>query len=43
MLYFTAGIPALATLRIIWQISSISRSRSGLLPSIIFGFSARVM
>src|SRR6476646_4438935 len=43
MLYFNMGIPALAVLRIIWLMLSISRSRSGLLPSMIFGFSERVM
>ena len=43
MLYFNDGIPARALLRIIWQIWSISRSRSGLLPSMMLGFSDRVM
>src|ERR1043166_7762955 len=43
MLYFNVGIPALAALRIIWQMLSISRSRSGLLPSMIFGFSERLI
>src|SRR5262245_44779276 len=41
MLYFNAGIPARAVLRIIWQMSSISRSRSGFLPSMMFGISNR--
>ena len=40
-LYFNAGIPARDALRIIWQMSSISRSRSGLLPSMMFGISKR--
>ena len=31
-LYFRLGMPALAALRTIWQMPSISRSRSGLLP-----------
>ena len=40
-LYFAAGMPARATLRIIWQMSSICRSRSGSLPSRMAGFSLR--
>ena len=40
MLYLSERMPARAALRIIWQMSSISRSRSGLLPSRMFGFSA---
>ena len=32
-------MPARAALRIIWQMVSISRSRSGLLPSMMPGFS----
>jgi hypothetical protein len=43
MLYFKAGIPARAVLRIMVQIPSISRSRSGLRPSMRFGFSARAI
>ena len=43
MLYLSEGMPARAALRIIWQTSSISRSRSGLLPSMMFGSSNRVM
>jgi hypothetical protein len=42
-LYFKAGMPARAALRIIWQIASISWSRSGLLPSMMSGFSERAM
>ncbi len=41
MLYLTAGIPAAAQARMISQMSSISRSRSGLLASMMFGRSAR--
>jgi hypothetical protein len=43
MLYLSDGMPARAVLRIIWQTSSISRSRSGLLPSMMFGSSNRLM
>jgi hypothetical protein len=43
MLYLSDGMPARAVLRIIWQTSSISRSRSGLLPSMMFGSSKRLM
>ena len=42
-LYFSAGMPARAAFRIIWQRSSISLSRSGLRPSRIFGFSDRLI
>ena len=35
-------MPACAALRIIWQMSSISRSRSGLLPSMMFGILERL-
>ena len=43
MLYLSEGMPARAALRIIWHTSSISRSRSGLLPSMMFGSSKRAM
>ncbi|OYW24904.1 MAG: hypothetical protein B7Z55_00855 [Planctomycetales bacterium 12-60-4] len=43
ILYLTAGMPAAFTFLIIWQTSSIARSRSGDLPSIMAGYSARVM
>ena len=36
-------MPARAVLRIIWQMSSISRSRSGLLPSMMSGLSLRAI
>ena len=41
MLYFSEEMPARDAFRIIWQTSSISRSRSGPLPSMIFGSSNR--
>ena len=40
-LYFTWMMPARAQLRIIWQMSSMLRSRSGLVPRKIAGISAR--
>src|SRR5579864_6599515 len=43
MLYFRMGMPTLDALRIIWQMLSISRSRSGLFPSMMLGFSERVI
>jgi hypothetical protein len=43
MLYLSSGMPARAALRIICWMFSISRSRSGLLPSMMFGFSLLVM
>src|SRR5438128_9776616 len=36
MLYLARGMPAREMLRIMWQMPSISRARSGLLPSITF-------
>jgi hypothetical protein len=38
-LYFSAGIPAFDAARMFSQSTSISRSRSGLLPSMMCGFS----
>ena len=43
MLYLSEGIPARAVLRIISHTASISRSRSGLLPSMMFGSSKRLI
>jgi hypothetical protein len=39
MLYLSAEMPAWLAFRIIWQMSSMARSRSGLLPSMIAGYS----
>ena len=43
MLYFTDGMPARDTLRIIWQMSSICFCRSGSLPSMMAGLSLRLI
>jgi hypothetical protein len=43
MLYFSVGMPTREALRIIWQTWSISRSRSGLWPRMMWGISASVI